>query len=253
MEAERSHPTSLEGPAFYALQPGGWRDLVTLLHVPYTAWTLGYVMLGAAAAPEVHWDRVLASCGIVFLTIGFTAHALDELQGRPLGTKLSDRTLVALAAVSFLVALGIGIAGMIVVSPTLTFFMVGAFLIPAYNLELFGGRFHTGFWFATTWGVLPTLTGWWPNTLAIDTVGVALAGAGVVVASFWLASAQRVLSVPVRELRRRTVSVEGRQQLRDGTSRELTAASLAAPLDGALRILAYTVPLLGAALLAVRL
>ena len=42
MQAEGSRP------AFYALQPGGWRDYVTLLHPPYTAWHLSYVAIGAA-------------------------------------------------------------------------------------------------------------------------------------------------------------------------------------------------------------
>ena len=38
----------LDRPAFYALAGGGWRDLATLLHPPYTAWHLSYVALGAA-------------------------------------------------------------------------------------------------------------------------------------------------------------------------------------------------------------
>ena len=45
-------------PAFYALPRGAWRDYLTLLHFPYTAWHLSYVILGAAAAPSVHLDRV---------------------------------------------------------------------------------------------------------------------------------------------------------------------------------------------------
>ena len=51
-DAAASAPLSarLERPAFYALRGGGWRDLVTLLHPPYTAWHLSYVALGAAAA-----------------------------------------------------------------------------------------------------------------------------------------------------------------------------------------------------------
>jgi len=48
-------------PAFYALAPGGWRDYVTLLHPPYTAWHLSYVALGAAAAPVLHDDRLAAT------------------------------------------------------------------------------------------------------------------------------------------------------------------------------------------------
>ncbi len=37
--------------AFYALEPGGARDYVTLLHLPYTAWHLSYVVLGACLVP----------------------------------------------------------------------------------------------------------------------------------------------------------------------------------------------------------
>src|SRR5256714_5920539 len=101
----------LEGPAFYALRGGRWRDLVTLLHPPYTAWHLSYVALGAAAAPTIHGGRLAAALGAFFLAVGFCAHALDELNGRPLGTKLSDRALIAIAAVSLAGAIGLGIVG----------------------------------------------------------------------------------------------------------------------------------------------
>src|SRR4029453_8654048 len=95
-------------PAFYALQPGGWRDLVTLLHPPYTAWHLSYVALGAATAPQSHSDRLLPALACLFPAGGVRAHALDELHGRPLGTQLSDRTLVTLAALGLGGAIGIG-------------------------------------------------------------------------------------------------------------------------------------------------
>src|SRR6476469_9522328 len=95
-------PQRLERPAFYALRPGGWRDLVTLLHPPYTAWHLSYVAIGAAVAPTLHGDRLAAALGAFFLAVGVGAHALDELNGRPLGTRLSDRSLIALAVVSLI-------------------------------------------------------------------------------------------------------------------------------------------------------
>ena len=119
-------------PAFYALRPGGWRDFVTLLHPPYTAWHLSYVALGAAAAPVVHADRLAAALGAFFLAVGISAHALDELHGRPLQTRLSRRTLIALAAVGLLGALAIGVAGAFVVSPLLVPLVVaGAVLVPS--------------------------------------------------------------------------------------------------------------------------
>src|SRR3989440_1641633 len=130
----------LDRPAFYALRRGGWRDLITLLHPPYTVWHLSYVALGAAAAPVVHLDRLLAALGAFFLAVGVAAHALDELHGRPLGTRISERTLMALAIVGLLAAMGIGVAGAVTVSATLLpFVAVGGFLVVAYNLGVVGG------------------------------------------------------------------------------------------------------------------
>src|ERR1700748_474101 len=92
--------TRLQRPAFYALAPGGWRDLVTLLHPPYTAWHLSYIALAAAVAPTIHLNRLLAALAPFFLSVGIAAHALDELHGRPLQTRLSRTTLIALAVAS---------------------------------------------------------------------------------------------------------------------------------------------------------
>ena len=46
-------PPLVSRASWYALRPGGWRDYVTLLHVPYTLWHLSYVVIGAALAPRV--------------------------------------------------------------------------------------------------------------------------------------------------------------------------------------------------------
>jgi hypothetical protein len=236
-------------PAFYALRPGGWRDLVTILHPPYTAWHLSYVAIGAAVAPELHVDRLVAALAAFFLAVGVSAHALDELNGRPLGSALSDRTLIALAAGGLAGAVGIGISGLAIVSLSLVPFVVaGAFIVVAYNLELFGGRFHTDLWFAVAWGAFPAATGYWVNALEVEP-----AGALVTAACFGLSVAQRRLSTPVRELRRRTVSVRGEQRLAGGEVVELTEARLAAPLDGALRALSFAVVALAAGLVALRL
>jgi hypothetical protein len=230
------------------LRRGGWRDLVTLLHPPYTAWHLSYVALGAAAAPVVHVDRLLASLGAFFLAVGIGAHALDELNGRPLGTQLASRTLWGLAIAGVGGAVAIGIAGVVIVSASVApFVVVGAFLVAAYNLELFGGRFHSDFWFAAAWGAFPAITAYWVNSLSVGIAGVLVAAA-----CFGLSAAQRVLSTPVRELRRRTTSVTGEQRLQDGTVVELSAARLAAPLDNALRAMAIALVLLAAAMLIVR-
>jgi hypothetical protein len=241
-------------PAFYALRPGGWRDLVTLLHPPYTAWHLSYVALGAAAAPEFHPTRLWAALGAFFLAVGVASHALDELEGHPLRTNLSDRTLAGLAVAGLAGAVGIGIAGLFVVSASLAPFVVaGPLIVLAYNLELFGGRFHNDFWFAAAWGAFPALTGFWVMALGIHSFSAAAAGIFVTLSCFGLSIAQRRLSTPARELRRRTIAVSGEQRLADGTTRELTAASLAAPLDAALAALSAALVMLAAALVAIRL
>ena len=238
-----------ERSAFYALRPGGWRDLVTLLHPPYTAWHLSYVALGAAAAPHVHAWRVVATLVAFFLAVGVAAHALDELHVRPLSTRLSDRLMRALAVAALLGALALGALGAFTVSLGLLAFMVaGAIAVVAYNLELFGGVIHNSAGFALAWGGLPALTGYWINALALRPAGVLVALACVV-----LSLAQRRLSTPARELRRRTVALTGRQRFRSGDEVELSAVRLAEPLEGALGALAAALPLLAAGLVLARL
>ena len=240
-------------PAFYALRPGGWRDLVTVLHPPYTAWNLANVCFGAAAAAQIHTDRFVATLAAFFLAVGISAHTLDELDGRPLKTELSDLTLKVLAAVSLAGAMAIGVAGCIIVSATLIpFVLAGGFFVVAYNLELFGGRFHTAFWLAFAWAAFPALTSWWVNTLSFASLKVDVAGILVAAGCFGLVSVQRTLSTPVRRLRRKTVSVSGEQRLDDGTVIPLTAAEISGPLDASLRGLSWAVVVLAVGLVVIR-
>ncbi|HUA06574.1 MAG TPA: hypothetical protein VMB27_21895 [Solirubrobacteraceae bacterium] len=242
-----SAPRELDRPAFYALRSGGWRDLVTLLHPPYTAWHLSYVALGAVAAPHIYANRLAAALAAFFLAVGISAHALDELHGRPLQTRLTRRTLIVLATTSFAGAIAIGAAGAITVSPLLVpLILVGGLLVPAYNLELGGGRFHNDTWFALAWGGFPAFTGYFVNALTIRPAGVV-----VTAACCLLSVAQRQLSTPVRQLRRNTTEVTGRQQLRDGRVVELTRSSLSAPYENALKALWIALVLLAAGLVAV--
>jgi hypothetical protein len=242
-------PRELDRPAFYALRSGGWRDLVTLFHPPYTAWHLSYVALGAAAAPTVYADRLGAALGAFLLAVGVSAHALDELNGRPLQTHLKRWTLVSLAVVSLVGAVGIGVAGTIVVSPLLApLVLAGALLVPAYNLELAHGRFHSDLWFALAWGGFPAFTGYFVNALTIRPAGVLVAAACCL-----LSAAQRRLSTPARELRRHTAQVSGQQRLTDGQVIDLTKARLSGPLEAALTAMWLALVLLAAGLIAVRL
>jgi hypothetical protein len=236
-------------PAFYALESGGWRDYVTLLHPPYTTWHLAYVAIGGALAPRTDWPVLGVTLLAFFLAMGIGAHALDELRGRPLRTRIPSRTLAVLAAVSIAAAAGIGAAVAVQRSMWLFAFVAfGAFIVVAYNLELFGGRFHNDLWFGLAWGGFPLLTAYFAVAGRIR-VEALLAAAFAVVLSL----AQRALSTPVRDVRRRVESVAGTISYRDGTSLPLSPDALTGPQERALKLLAAATVLLAAALVVRRL
>ena len=223
-------------PAFYALDSGGWRDYVTLLHPPYTAWHLSYVVIGAALAPELEGRRLLAALVAFFLAMGIGAHALDELNGHPLRTRIADRVLVALAALSIGAAVAIGIAASLAWTPwLLPFVAFGGFIVVAYNLELFGGAFHSDLWFGLAWGSFPLLA-------AYVVTAERLAPEAVLGAVFALLTslAQRTLSTEVRAIRR------------GGTVDPVAAQQLVSTPEKALRLLALSMVVLAAALYSLR-
>jgi hypothetical protein len=235
-------------PAFYALESGSWRDYITLLHPPYTAWHLSYVAIGAALAPEFAGRRLLAALAAFFLAMGVGAHALDELTDRPLQTRIPDGVLIALAAVSIGGAVAIGIATSLAWTLwLLPFVAIGAFLVVAYNLELFGGLFHTYLWFGIAWGAFPLLTAYLV-TAERFTVEALLAGLFALLTSL----VQRTLSTPVRNVRRRVASVTGTVTLKTGGREEITAETLMGAPETGLRLLAAAMVSLAAALLALR-
>ena len=246
----RVRQPSLEEPgpeqqraAFYAARPGGWRDWWTLLHPPYTAWHLAYVVFGACLATHVSASRLVATLLAFFLAVGIAAHALDELHGRPLGTRIATTTLVVLSVVSLAGAIALGVVGVWKVGWALIPFMViGPLLVVAYNLELFEGRIHTDVVFALAWGSFPVLVAY-----VAQTGNLALAPVLAAVAAFFISAAQRHLSTPARLVRRRAASIEGTITLADGTTRPVDRQSLLLPLEGALRALSWGIVFLAAA------
>lgn len=233
-----------ERPAFYALSPGGWHDYWSLLHPPYTLLHLSFVAIGAslAAALDLRWlgETLLA----FLLAIGLSAHALDELKGRPLRTGISDGTLWVISAVGLLGAIALGVDASIRISPWIAaFVVVGTFLVVAYNLELFRGAFHSDVWFALAWGGFPALTGSFAQTGRLSVAAVIVALACSLVSMM-----QRTLSTPVRHLRRNVELVEGSLRLRDGSTERIDSATLRAAPEAALRWLTLAIPLLAVGL-----
>jgi hypothetical protein len=235
-------------PAFYALSPGGWRDYWTLLHPPYTLWHLSYVAIGAALAPELRVAWWLETTAAFFLAMGVAAHALDELNGRPLRTRIPRGVLIGLAVVGLAGALAIGVHGAMAATPWIWALMpVGVFLVVAYNLELAGGWFHSDLWFALAWGGFPVVVAYVAQTGTLS-LGAALAAAGCVV----LSAAQRTLSTPVRRLRRHVIEVTGTVVFDDGSTEPIEAATLSRAPESALRLLSLSVPLLAAGMIAAK-
>ena len=242
-------PDSEIRPAYYAARHGGWRDWWTLLHPPYTAWHLSYTVIGAALAPRVHLSNLIATVLAFFLATGLAAHALDELRGRPLRTAIPASALVTVVVAGLLGALGLGVLGVIRVGwPLIPFMVAGPVLVIAYNAELFGGLIHTDAGFAAAWGAFPLLTAYTAEngTLAAAPV-IAAAGA------FALSAAQRRLSTPARNIRRRAQRVEGRITFGDGRTVPVTADALLEPLERALRAASWAIILFAAALAVARL
>ncbi|HEX3089505.1 MAG TPA: hypothetical protein VHQ23_12680 [Ilumatobacteraceae bacterium] len=226
-------------PAFYA-QPAfasrpAVRDWWTLLHPPYTAWHLSYVVIGACLVGPVDAGRLGATVLAFFLAVGIGAHALDELHGRPLATSIPARALVAAAVIGIGGAAIIGVIGIARIGlPLIAFIVIGVLLAVGYNLELFGGRLHTDFVFAAAWGAFPVLTAYYAQHEQLDVAAVAAA-----VFAFFLSSAQRSLSTPARSLRRKTADVYGTVVGNDGTTTDLDRATLLGPLESALRALSW--------------
>ena len=98
-------------------------------------------------------------------------------------------------------------------------------LVVAYNLELAG--FHTDLWFGLAWGGFPVVTAYFAmaGRLRVEAVAAALFAT-------LLSLAQRTLSTPVRDARRRGGD-----------------AALLAPAERALRLLTLAAVALGGALL----
>jgi hypothetical protein len=236
-----------ERSAFYAVGrgTGGLGDWLTLLHPPYTLWHLSYVAIGAAMMPPLVLSRLGGTLLAFFLAVGIGAHALDELNGRPLGTGIDATLLFITAVVSITAAMVMGLleGGW----KLLPFVVIGGILVYGYNLELFGGRLHSDIWFALAWGAFPVLVGAYAQHWTLS-----LAAGVAAVAAFFLSLGQRALSTPARTLRRRVTRATVRLTFTDGSERELGRAELLSPIERALRYFVYATSAVAVALVLAR-
>jgi hypothetical protein len=237
---------TVKRPAYYA--PVGSRsgDLVALLHPPYTAWHLSHVAIGAALAPRMDWRVLGATLLAFFLGTGIAAHALDERNGRPLHTTLSDRVLTVLTLAGFVGALAVAVIGAVELSPwVLAWAVIGIALAAGYALER-PPVLHTTLGFALAWGGFPVLVGYWAQARTVTPAAVAVAGAATLISM-----AQRALSTPARYLRRNTDSAEMIIS-RDHREERWSDKRILATWERPLRLLAWAMVTLALGLLASR-
>jgi hypothetical protein len=240
-------------PAFYArtriLRNRRLAEWWTLLHPPYTLWHLSYVVIGACLVGPVSTSHLIATVLAFFLAVGVAAHALDELSGRPMRTTIPAWQLVLAATAGLAGAVTLGVIGAVLVAPAIGIFVaVGLVLAVGYNLELFGGRLHTDAVFAISWGAFPVLTAYVAQHHALGVAAILASAFGAATSA-----AQRSLSTPARNLRRRTVDVEGSITHADATRSTITGSSLLEPLEGALRWMSIAMVALAVALVVARL
>jgi demethylmenaquinone methyltransferase / 2-methoxy-6-polyprenyl-1,4-benzoquinol methylase len=223
-------PSVAPAAAFYALSPGSWRDYWTLLHPPYTIWHLSYVLLGAALAPMPDPRVVAGALLAFFLAVGIAAHSFDELQGRPLGTRIPSHVLVALGSLGLIGAVALGVVAASMLGPLfLLLVALGAALVISYGLEV--PIVHSDVGFALAWGGFPVLASAAANGAPLSAAVAAAIGASL------LSLTQRRLSTPVRRIRRRAETVSGSVLYRDGTVEAIDAARLISAPESALRLL----------------
>lgn len=220
------------------------RDWWTVLHPPYTAWHLSYVVIGSMLAPRPDVAILVATVGAFFLAVGVAAHALDEVHGHPLGTGLGRGPLLAAAAVGLSGAVALGVVGVVRQGPVLVpFIVIGVAVAVAYNAELLGGALHNDAVFALAWGGFPVLTAYVAQARTLSPAAVLAA-----VAAVGLSMAQRELSAPARALRRTARRVEGAVLFDDGSRQPLDEVVLLRPLERALGALSWSTVALAIAL-----
>jgi hypothetical protein len=146
-----------------AFGPAKFRAFVGLLFLPYTGMCISFTVIGSMLVPGVHWDRVGVIALIYALALGVGAHAADSIgskKAKPWGAYFTRRQMVALMASTITTAYAIGIYYIVSYVPLLAIVAVlEGFFLFAYNFELWGGRFHSDFWFAVSWGALPVMAG----------------------------------------------------------------------------------------------
>ena len=148
---------------------------VGILFLPYTCIVTCFAAWGSLGG-EFSAERLAAICFIYFLSVGVSAHCLDAVGGKtkPWGN-LPKKKIMTIALSVLAVAFFIGIYYALESPLLIPIGIAEGFFLFAYNLELFGGRFHNNFFTVISWGILPVFAGSVIQTNSISGVTLILA------------------------------------------------------------------------------
>ena len=159
-----------------------FRISVGILFLPYTSIVTCFAAWGSLSG-SFELERLVAICVVYFLSVGVAAHCLDAVGGKtkPWGN-LPKRKLWIISMLALGVAFTLGLYYAFLDSPLLIPIGIAeGFFLFAYNLELFGGKFHNNISTVISWGILPVFAGSAIQTNSISSETLALSAISALV------------------------------------------------------------------------
>ena len=159
-----------------------FRRTIGIVFLPYTRIVICFAALGSLSG-QFEIERLVAICIIYFLALGVSAHLLDAIGGKtkPWGD-LPKKKLWLISMIVLGIAFSIGMYYVFLDSPLL--FAIGivevVFLF-AYNLELFGGKFHNNASTIFSWAILPVFAGSAIQTNSITIEAIMICGVSSII------------------------------------------------------------------------
>ena len=177
-----------------------FRISIGILFLPYTSIVTCFAAWGSLSG-QFEVERTIVICVIYFLAVGISAHFLDAVGGntKPWGN-LPRRRIAAIAILTLGIVLSIGLYYAFLDSPLL--FPIGiaeAFFLFAYNLELFGGKFHNNLSTLLSWAILPVFAGSAIQTNSISMEAIVLAGIAAVITYILITTSRKYKNLIIED------------------------------------------------------
>ena len=177
-----------------------FRRTIGILFLPYTSIVICFAALGSLSG-QFEIERLVAICVIYFLALGVSAHLLDAVGGKtkPWGD-LPKKKLWIISMIVLGIAFSIGMYYAFLDSPLL--FVIGiveGFFLFAYNLELFGGKFHNNASTIFSWAILPVFAGSAIQTNSITIEVIMICGISSIITYVLITTSRKIGRASCRE------------------------------------------------------